>query len=69
MARSWQIRVAGALAGAFHGVDAIPPAWIETVTAANPEVDMRDLALQLTEILVARHSEARAEVDAFQELL
>jgi ADP-ribosylglycohydrolase len=61
--------VAGALAGAFHGVDAIPPAWLETVSAANPEVDMRELALQLTEILVARHAEARAEVDAFQELL
>ena len=44
--------IAGALAGAFHGVDAIPTEWIEPVVEANPEVDMHGLAVSLTELLL-----------------
>lgn len=43
--------VAGALAGALHGVDAIPQQWIQPVIDANPEVDMHAYALRLTEII------------------
>lgn len=60
--------VGGALAGAFHGVGAIPQDWIETVTAANPEVDMHALALQLTEIIVTNYESTQRELDALAAL-
>ncbi|MGI9627159.1 MAG: ADP-ribosylglycohydrolase family protein, partial [Longimicrobiales bacterium] len=53
--------IAGALAGAFHGVDAIPPEWIGPVVEANPEVDMHALAVSLTE-LVSKESTQLTEV-------
>jgi hypothetical protein len=38
--------IAGALAGAFHGVDAIPEEWIQPVVDANPEVDMHAVPVE-----------------------
>ena len=38
--------VAGALIGAYRGVDVIPADWIATVIEANPETDMVELAAQ-----------------------
>ena len=61
--------VAGALAGAFHGVDAIPPAWIQPVIDANPEVDMRDYARQLTDLIVADYQTARSNLDDLGALI
>ncbi|MEM7343192.1 MAG: ADP-ribosylglycohydrolase family protein, partial [Chloroflexota bacterium] len=43
--------VAGSLAGAFHGIEAIPEAWIQPVIDGNPEIDMHDLARKLTQII------------------
>lgn len=42
--------IAGAIAGAMHGTGAIPADWRETVEAANPEPDMRELSLGLAQI-------------------
>jgi ADP-ribosylglycohydrolase len=61
--------VAGALAGAFHGIDAIPPEWIQPVIDGNPEVDMRDYALRLTELIVNDYEQVRANLDDLGSLL
>lgn len=61
--------VAGALAGAFHGVEAIPPAWIQPVIDANPETDMHDLSLKLAEIIAQHYEQARAALNSVEALL
>lgn len=42
--------VAGAIAGALNGSEAIPNDWIEIVLQANPIPNLRDVALELTKI-------------------
>jgi len=42
--------VAGAIAGALHGMSGIPSDWRTTVEEANPEPNMRALSLGLTEV-------------------
>jgi ADP-ribosylglycohydrolase len=61
--------VTGALAGAFRGVDAIPLEWIPPVIDGNPEVDMRDYALRLTELIAKEHERARADLNDVEALL
>ncbi len=61
--------VAGALAGAFNGVDAIPPEWIQPVIDGNPEVDMHEYALRLTELIAADYQKTRADLDDIAALL
>lgn len=61
--------IAGALAGAFHGVDAIPEEWIQPVIDGNPEVDMKDYSLQLTELIIAEQKKKRADLDDLEALL
>ncbi len=61
--------VAGALAGAYHGVEAIPEGWFTPVIDANPETDMQALAQQLTRIIAQNHAQARLAVDALGVLL
>ena len=60
--------VVGALAGAFHGVDAIPADWIATVTEANPETDMVEFAEQLTRIITDAHREKIRSMDGLAQL-
>lgn len=60
--------IAGALAGAYHGVDAIPPEWIQPVVEANPEVDMHGLALSLTELLSQQSEQLTANASALEHL-
>jgi hypothetical protein len=45
--------VVGALAGAFHGADAIPSEWSRPMLAANPDPDMHGYALRLTDLIAA----------------
>jgi ADP-ribosylglycohydrolase len=52
--------VAGALAGALHGVDAIPENWIQPVIDGNPEVDMLDYSKRLTTI-IANENQVRQQ--------
>lgn len=61
--------VAGAIAGALHGTHAIPSDWRATVEAANPELDMRALALGLTRVALQRHEKQRAVTAAVDQLL
>lgn len=42
--------IAGGMAGALAGLDAIPAAWRDTVTAANPEYDFVGTAVQLAAV-------------------
>ncbi len=60
--------VAGALIGAFHGIDAIPKAWIQPVIDGNPEVDMHALAVTMTEQLMAQGERLRSEASALTAL-
>lgn len=61
--------VAGALAGAFNGVDAIPERWIQPVIDGNPAVDMKQYAVQLTNLVVEDHRRLKASTDALGALL
>ena len=61
--------IAGALAGVYNGDDAIPADWIETVTKANPETDMADLAERLTHIIITEHEKTLRSTRALGELL
>jgi len=61
--------VAGALAGAFHGLQAIPQKWIQPVIDANPETDMQELSLKITGIIARDYQKARAAWDAVGALL
>lgn len=61
--------VVGALAGAYHGVDAIPTDWIKTVVDANPETDMLDLSIKLTQIIIDNHRQNVRSAEALASLL
>lgn len=61
--------VAGALAGALQGVDAIPKAWIQPVIDGNPEVDMHDYSLKLTGLIKENYQQTRADIDDLGALL
>ncbi len=61
--------VAGGIAGALNGVDAIPEEWIEAVRAANPPPDLRDVALELTELAASRHGRAKRDLADVEGLL
>lgn len=47
--------VAGAIAGALNGSEAIPKDWIEIVLRANPQPNLYDVALELTKIARNKH--------------
>lgn len=55
--------VAGAIAGALGGVDAIPPEWVNTVLAVNPRPNIKEVSKQITEIVVAHHQERQKTVE------
>ncbi|MDX1522546.1 MAG: ADP-ribosylglycohydrolase family protein [Anaerolineae bacterium] len=61
--------VAGALAGAFHGVEAIPAEWIQPVIDGNPETDMRELSLKMTALIAGDYDKARIAWEAVGSLL
>lgn len=61
--------MAGGIAGALDGVEAIPEDWIEAVRAANPPPDLRQVALELTELVETRHARARRNLDDVESLL
>jgi ADP-ribosylglycohydrolase len=61
--------VGGAIAGALNGSEAIPTDWIETVLQANPNPNIHDVAVKLTEIVFAKHQEYKHTVHDVEELL
>lgn len=56
--------VAGALAGAYRGVDVIPEDRIATVINANPETDIVELSTQLTQIIIDELGETTKSMNA-----
>ena len=61
--------VAGALAGAFRGVDAIPRDWIQPVIEANPEYDMRTDALKITQLILNEQQRRRSNINDLEQLI
>ncbi len=61
--------VAGALAGALRGVDAIPPDWIGPVIAGNPSVDMHAYSLKLSELVRDRYWRGKEDLDDLGALI
>jgi hypothetical protein len=45
--------IAGSIAGALHGIDAIPADWVSTVRDANPEPDLDKIMLGMYKALGA----------------
>jgi len=60
--------IAGEIAGALSGIDALPPDWVETVNAANPKPHLPQVAREVTETLLKMRDEERARVDALTAL-
>jgi ADP-ribosylglycohydrolase len=61
--------VAGAIAGALNGIEAIPTDWITTVLQANPNPNIRDVAMKLTEVTLCKHRELEQTVADVKGLL
>lgn len=61
--------VAGAIAGALGGVEAIPSGWVDTVREANPDADLPGLARALTDLVVRRHRARQGVVEAVEGLI
>jgi ADP-ribosylglycohydrolase len=61
--------VAGALTGALHGVEVIPPEWIQPVIEANPETDIHQLSLDMTRLIIRDYEQTRTAVEAVEALL
>jgi ADP-ribosylglycohydrolase len=60
--------MAGALAGAWRGASALPPAWVEKVKADSPR-DHRALAGTLVGVIAQRASDMARTIRAFEQLL
>lgn len=61
--------VAGALAGAYRGAEAIPKEWGQPVVEGNPEVDMHALARQLTDLITTNYRHVLADMNELGTLL
>jgi hypothetical protein len=53
--------IAGELAGALYGIDALPTPWTEKVLELNPSPDMEKMAQDLS-ILIANRNQAQIEM-------
>ncbi|MBA2666048.1 MAG: ADP-ribosylglycohydrolase family protein [Trueperaceae bacterium] len=61
--------IVGALAGALHGIEAVPAAWRDTVVSANPDIDLEGLARRLATLVRKRHAQRAAVVEAVGGLI
>lgn len=61
--------VAGALAGAYKGIGNIPEEWIQPVIDGNPDVDMLDYSLKLTEIIAKNYEQLHKNMNDLGSLL
>ena len=55
--------IAGELAGALYGIDALPTPWVEKVLELNPTPDMEKMAQDLA-ILITQRNQAQIERSA-----
>ncbi len=58
----------GYIAGALNGVDAIPKEWIDTVREAQPEPDQEEIAVGVTEALLAERARFERKADLITQL-
>ena len=61
--------VAGAIAGALQGIDAVPAAWRAAVDAANPDLDLPGAATGLARVVRTLHVDRTRTVDDVAALL
>jgi hypothetical protein len=47
--------IAGELAGALYGIDALPTPWVDKVLKLNPNPDMEQMARNLTNLIIERN--------------
>lgn len=59
--------MAGAIAGALHGVEALPPAWVRQVKEAN-RMELESLAADLTALARDVHRERTRRADAIRAM-
>jgi ADP-ribosylglycohydrolase len=52
--------IAGELAGALYGIDALPNPWVKKVLELNPSPDMEKMAKDLS-ILITKRNQAQIE--------
>jgi hypothetical protein len=48
--------IAGELAGALYGIDALPEPWVKKVLELNPNPDMKQMAKDLTHLIFKRNT-------------
>jgi ADP-ribosylglycohydrolase len=60
--------IAGEIAGALMGIDALPADWVETVNTANPKPSLPQVAREVTETLLKMRDEERARIDALSAM-
>ncbi len=56
--------IAGEMAGALMGIDALPADWVRQVNSANPNPSLPQVARQVTETLLRMRDEERSRVNA-----
>jgi ADP-ribosylglycohydrolase len=61
--------VAGAMAGAFCGLDKIPPVWIELVETVNPAPTFHKIAKSMEEIIISEYRQQRDVLNQLELLL
>jgi len=60
--------MAGAIAGAFKTVEAIPQEWIETSLSVNPDPDQQEIARRLTEVIQEESKRAEQRIANISKL-
>jgi hypothetical protein len=58
--------IAGELAGALYGIDALPPKWVEQVLELNPDPNMEQMAKDLSNLIIQRN---QAQIESSSRML
>jgi hypothetical protein len=58
--------IAGELAGALYGIDALPTSWVEKVLRLNPDPDLEQMAADLTNLVIERN---QSQLDRSKKIL
>ena len=58
--------IAGELAGALYGIDALPTSWVEKVLRLNPNPDLEKMALDLTNLILKK---SQSQVSRSEKIL
>lgn len=61
--------MAGYIAGAFGGIDALPQTWVQTCLSANPDPDLTVLAEKLTTAVIEQNRRDRAKCSTIEGML